>query len=456
MKILVVDDERKMGVIVKGALEREGHQVEAVDRSKVALERILAERFDLLITDLKMAPPDGLELLRRSRAERPDTDVMLMTAYASAETAVEAMQAGACDYLIKPFQLDELRIRVGKLAKAREMGESVRLLERENELLKRDTDAVPRFDRMIAQSPVMRDVFDLGQKVGATEATVLIRGESGTGKSMLARAIHAASPRAAAPFITVNCGALPESLLESELFGHEKGAFTGAVARKAGRFTTAEGGTLFLDEIGEMSAPLQVKLLHVLEEKTFYPVGSEQPLTANVRVIAATNRDLEEAIGEGEFREDLFYRLNVFPIVIPPLAARREDVSLLLDLFLSRFGREPADVATEARSALLTYGYPGNVRELENLVERAVILAGGEPIEKAHFPALGRGTGATSPVGFTVPEIPDDGLRLEDLERELILKALEKAAGNKTRAAQLLGLTRRTLYSRLSRFGLDS
>jgi DNA-binding NtrC family response regulator len=445
-----------MGVILRNALEKQGHEVDTESRSRIAAGRIEAESFDLLITDLKMAPPDGLELLKFGKSVRPTMDVILMTAYATARTAVEAMQAGAYDYLIKPFELDELRLRVDKLARSRELGENVRLLENENAVLRREAGVVSRFDRMIGRSKSIRDVFDLAEKVGTTEATVLIRGESGTGKSLLARAIHAASPRRDGPLVTVNCGALPENLLESELFGHEKGAFTGAVAAKLGRFRTAAGGTVFLDEIGEMSPALQVKLLQVLEERTFYPVGGERPETADVRVIAATNRDLEEAIAEGEFREDLFYRLNVFPIAIPPLRARREDIPPLLDFFLSRYDRGAGALTDEARARLLEYSFPGNVREMENLVERASILAGPGPIGGEHFPSLlsprPRGAGSS---GFTVPDIPDEGLPLEALEKELIVKALEKAGGNKTRAAKLLGLTRRTLYSRLERYGLS-
>jgi DNA-binding NtrC family response regulator len=459
MKVLVVDDERKMGVILKGALEDEGHEVTALEKSAEAARLLEREAFDLVITDLKMAPPDGLELLRHARGIRADQAVILMTAYATAQTAVEAMRAGAYDYLIKPFELDELRLRVKKLDRERALGEDMRLLERENALLKRVSGATARLDRLIGRSAAMRDVFELAEKVAGTDATVLVRGDSGTGKSLLARAIHAASPRAAGPFITVNCGALPESLLESELFGHEKGSFTGAVGRKQGRFVTAEGGTIFLDEIGEMSPALQVKLLQVLEEKQFYPVGGERPVTADVRIIAATNRDLEEAIGEGEFREDLFYRLNVFPIAIPPLAARREDIPALLELFLSRFGRKPEELTEESRAALLAYSYPGNVRELENLVERAAILGGPGTIERRHFPALDRPAprpGAAAPAPAAAPEIPEEGLSLENLEKELILKALEKAGGNKTQAARLLGLTRRTLYSRLERHGLST
>lgn len=455
MRILVVDDEHKMAAIVRSALEQAGHQVAAESASRRAAERLEREPFDLLVTDLKMAPPDGLELLALAKARRPSMAVILMTAYATAQTAVEAMRLGAYDYLVKPFELDELRLRIAKLSRERDLDESVRVLESENRLLRREAGAAVRFDRMIGRSAVMRDVMDLAEKVAATDATVLIRGESGTGKSLLARAIHAGSPRRGGAFVTVNCGALPENLLESELFGHEKGAFTGAVARKQGRFKTAEGGTLFLDEIGEMSPPLQVKLLQVLEERTFYPVGSEHPESADVRVVAATHRDLEEAIGEGEFREDLYYRLNVFPIAIPPLRARREDIGPLLEHFLARLRRTPETLTEAAREALLAYAFPGNVREMENLVERAAILAGGEPIDRRHFPSLTTRPTAGAGNAAWIPEIPEEGISLEALEKDLILRALEKAGGNKTHAAKLLGLTRRTLYSRLERHGLS-
>jgi transcriptional regulator with GAF, ATPase, and Fis domain len=303
----------------------------------------------------------------------------------------------------------------------------------------------------------MRDVLELAEKVAATDATVLIRGESGTGKSLLARAIHGASPRADGPLITVNCGALPESLLESELFGHEKGAFTGAVGGKRGRFATADGGTIFLDEVGEMTPALQVKLLQVLEDRTFFPVGSERAVEVDVRVLAATNRDLESAMAEGEFREDLFYRLNVFPLPMPPLRAHKEDLPLLLDHLLERWERQAGDLEEEARAALLAYDFPGNVRELENLLERAVILAGSGPIQRQHLPGLDRAPSSrgAGPGGRATVAIPEEGLSLEELEKELILQALEKAGGNKTRAAQLLGLTRRTLYSRMERYGLS-
>jgi DNA-binding NtrC family response regulator len=455
MKILLVDDERKMGVILKGALEDDGHAVLALEKSNDALARMKNEAYDLLVTDLRMAPPDGLELLRQGRALQPGMAVILMTAYATAQTAVEAMKSGAYDYLIKPFELDEIRLRVKKLAKERDLRENVRLLRTENELLRREVGSPTRLGSLLGKSAVMRDVLDLSEKVAATDATVLLRGESGTGKSLLARGIHDASARCDGPFVIVNCGALPESLLESELFGHEKGAFTGAVATKRGRFVTAEGGTILLDEIGDMSAALQVKLLHVLEDKEFYAVGSDKPISVNVRVIAATNRNLEEAMAEGQFREDLFYRLNVFPIPVPPLRSRREDLPMLLDHFLSRLGHTFADLTPRAREALFAYSFPGNVRELENMVERAAILAGPGAIDRQHFPALSE----NAPVALSsdrapVLKIPEEGLSLVALEKELIQQALEVAGGNKSQAARLLGLTRRTLYSRLERHGM--
>jgi DNA-binding NtrC family response regulator len=454
MRVLVVDDERKMGVLLKGTLEEDGHEVTALERSREAWDRLAREPVDLLVTDLKMAPPDGLALLERAREVRPQAAVILMTAYASAQTAVAAMKAGAYDYLVKPFELEELRLRVQKLERERRLGEDVRVLRHENALLRQETGRGASFGKLLGRSAVMRNVFEMAEKVAATDATVLIRGESGTGKGLIARAIHERSPRAAGPFMAVNCGALPENLLESELFGHEKGAFTGAVSRKPGRFVTADTGTIFLDEIGEVPVSLQVKLLQVLEERQFHPVGSDRPVTVDVRVIAATNRDLERAIEEGDFREDLFYRLNVFPLSVPPLRARREDVPLLLDHFLTRLGRSPEDLDADARGAILSHPLPGNVRELENLVERAAILAGKGPIRPEHVPVASSPAAAASGGPCLVPEIPDEGLSLESLEKELILRALDKARGNKSQAARLLGLTRRTLYSRLERHGL--
>ena len=452
MRILVVDDEQKMGVIVGGALVDWGHEVVTATSGREALGRLGQERFDLLITDLKMAPPDGLALLEESRKRCPETAVILMTAYASAATAVQAMRLGAYDYLIKPFELEELRHRVERLGGARELKADLRRLTTENALLTAKVQEQFSFDRLIGRSKAMQDVFSLAEAVAGTESTVLLRGETGTGKGLLARALHERSPRAAGPFVKVNCGALPENLLESELFGHEKGAFTGALARRPGRFLAAGGGTIFLDEIGEMSVSLQVKLLQVLEERTFMPVGSDEPVRADVRIITATHRPLEQMVAAGEFRQDLYFRLNVFPIVLPPLRDRRGDLVLLIEEALTRQGRASADLSPAAFEALEHQPFPGNVRELENMIERAVILSRGGPIALDHFPGLvPTPPRAAGPGGF---ELPEEGIDLELLEAELIRQSLERTGGNKTRAARLLGMTRRTLYSRMERHGI--
>ena len=452
VRILVVDDEQKMGVIVGGALTDWGHEVVAVNSGRDALARLGLERFDLLLTDLKMAPPDGFALLEEARRRCPDMAVILMTAYASAATAVQAMRLGADDYLIKPFELDELRHRVERLGGARALKADVHRLSTENALLTARVQEQFSFDRLIGRSPAMQDVFSLAEAVAGTESTVLLRGETGTGKGLLARALHARSARAAGPFVKVNCGALPENLLESELFGHEKGAFTGAVARRPGRFLAAAGGTIFLDEIGEMSMSLQVKLLQVLEERTFMPVGSDTPVRADVRIITATHRPLEQMVTAGDFRQDLYFRLNVFPIVLPPLRDRRGDIPLLIEEALARQGRARADLSGAAFEALGRHAFPGNVRELENMIERAVILSRGGPIGLDHFPGIApapaRVGGAT---GFALPE---EGVDLELIEADFIRQSLERTGGNKTRAARLLGMTRRTLYSRMERHGI--
>jgi len=451
MKILIVDDEHKMGVILGGALKDWGHDITTATGGREALELLEKSRFDLVLTDLKMAPPDGLSILEDVRRKWPATEVILMTAYASAQTAVTAMQLGARDYLIKPFELDELRLRVDALARSRQLTDQVHRLKTENALLSARVQEQLHFNGLIGKSPGMKEVFELAEAVAHTDSTVLIRGETGTGKGLLARAIHDDSPRSAGPFIKINCGALPENLLESELFGHEKGAFTGAVMKRQGRFMAADGGSLLLDEIGEMSLPLQVKLLQVIEEKTFLPVGGDQPVTANVRILAATHRDLEAMVTAGDFRQDLFFRLNVFPIVLPPLRARRSDITLLVDDSLVRLGRGPADLDQEARRLLMDYDYPGNVRELENLVERADILSRGGRIGAEHFPGLSPGRPGATRFGI---ELPEEGLSLEDLEKEIITLALSRTGGNKSRAARLVGLTRRTLYSRMEKHGI--
>jgi two-component system response regulator HydG len=438
-----------------------------------------------VVTDLRMAPPDGIELVAEVKRAWPQVEVILMTAYGDESTAVKAMRAGAYDYLKKDPKVDpdEIQLRIERLLEARSGLAERERLTREVAALR--TGAVT----IVGQSETLRRALDLCLKVAPTESTVLIRGESGTGKDLFARAVHYNSPRAAGPWVKVNCSALPENLLESELFGHERGSFTGAVARKLGRFELADQGTIFLDEIGELSPALQVKLLQVLEEKAFVRVGGHETIRADVRILAATNRDLERAVAAGGFREDLFYRLHVFPITLPPLRERTGDVPPLTHFFLGRAGAPPDKITPAGYAALERYAFPGNVRELEHIVERALILAGADPITPDELilrpvrradaagggaagaaADAGAGSGAGAGLaaagaqgyravaflegGFAVPEIPEAGLSLEALEKSLLLQAIEKAGGNKSRAARLLGLTRRTLYSRMERYGL--
>jgi DNA-binding NtrC family response regulator len=451
MKILVVDDERKMATLVAGALEDEGYDVAIARDGREAIAAIDESSIDLVVTDLRMPPPDGMAVLAHCRALAVPPEVVMMTAHGSVSNAVAAMRAGAYDYLTKPFELDEVVALAARVADLIDTRRETHALRAENaRLVEKLGDAGAAFDGIIGESEVMREVFALARKVADSDATVLIRGESGTGKGRIARAIHAASPRNSRPFVKINCGALPETLLESELFGHEKGAFTGAVKQKPGRFELAEGGTVFLDEIGEISPAVQVKLLQVLEEKRFVRVGGTETLTCDVRLLAATHRDLERMIPAGEFRQDLFYRLNVFPIEMPPLRVRGNDRALLVRRYLESRGREPEAIDREAMRLLLGYDFPGNVRELENLLERAIILAGDRGITRADFPSLAP-TGSAPPPAL---EIPEEGLSLDEVERRLIEQAIEKAGGNKSQAARLLGVTRRTLYSRMEKHGM--
>jgi DNA-binding NtrC family response regulator len=446
VRVLVVDDEIRNAELTALELGDAGHEAAFVNGGKAALARMEEAPFEAVVTDLRMAPPDGLALLAEIRARWPETTVVLMTAYASMDTARRALRDGAYDYVDKEGEFrEELKTILEKVARERR-------LEGENQRL---TGAVEQLKRGVAEvigdSDAVRAALDMANKVAVTDSTVLLRGESGTGKDLFARAIHFASRRAAGPWVKVNCGAIAETLLESELFGHEKGAFTGAVRQKPGRFEDADGGTLFLDEIGELPMPLQVKLLQVIEEKTFNRVGGNQPITVDVRILAATNRDLEEMAREKTFREDLFFRLNVFPIELPPLRERAGDVTRLAGFFLLRHGSAPDQITPEAAAALDAYAWPGNVRELEHTLERALILAGSDPIDVAHLSFSRPGLKADR---SWIPQIPPEGLSLETLERELIVQALERAGGNKSQAARLLDLTRRTLYSRMERHGL--
>ena len=453
MRVLVVDDEIKNAELTALALRDAGHETEFVNGGLPALKRLEAAPFEAVVTDLRMAPPDGMALLGSIKQRWPDVTVVLMTAYASMDTARRALKSGAYDYVDKEGEFRE------ELKSILEKAERERRLRADNERLSGTVDQLTRgLATIIGGSRAIQQAVELARKVAATDSTVLLRGESGTGKDLFARAVHFSSRRAAGPWVKVNCAALPESLLESELFGHEKGAFTGAIRQKRGRFEDAHQGTLFLDEIGELPTPLQVKLLQVIEEKTFTRVGGNQSVSVDVRIIAATNRELEEMVRERQFREDLFFRLNVFPIRLPALRERLEDAPALAEFFLRQHGASADKLTQEAHRALGRYSYPGNVRELENALERALILAGSDPIGVEHLsfaePEGAEPGGRAAAGAGWVPEIPPEGLSLELLERELIVKALARARGNKSQAARLLGLTRRTLYSRMERHGL--
>jgi two-component system NtrC family response regulator len=450
--ILIVDDEKRMGILLQEELEDANLTVDVESSGAAALERLASTNYRVVVCDIRMAPPDGMAILDSVKASSPDTDVIMMTAYSSVQSARDAFKRGATDYVIKPFDLEEMRQVVLGILERQKLAAENQQLERENRAL-RDELAGRQRSTIVGDSPAVRELRQLIELVARSDATVLIHGASGSGKELVAQEVHAQSSRSEAPFVAVNCAAIPESLLESELFGHEKGAFTGADARRIGRFEQAHSGTIFLDEIGEMSADLQSKMLRVLEERRLTRVGGTQVIDVDIRVVAATNRDLEEAIREGRFREDLFYRLNVFPITVPSLAARREDVPRLAEYFLRQLRYPHTKIPRQAADLLQAHDWPGNVRELRNVVERATILAQGAPLQPSHLrPTSGSGTGSGA-VGEDM-EIPDGGIDLETLEANLIRRALARTGDNKTQAARLLGLTRRTLYSRMEKHGL--
>jgi DNA-binding NtrC family response regulator len=445
-RILVVDDEATQRELVCGYLNKQGFEVFAAPSAERALELFRLEPVELILTDQRMPNLSGLDLLKAAQAINPETSVIVMTAYGNIETAVESMKAGAADYLTKPLHLEEL------LHKIRRIREQCRLYE-ENRELREELKERHRIEGVIGESGQMLEVISLVQRVAPSEATVLIRGESGTGKELIARAIHYASPRAARPLVRVNCAALPENLLESELFGHERGAFTGAVAARKGRFELADGGSLFLDEIGDLPLHLQAKLLRVLQEREFERVGSSQTLKVNVRVLSATNRDLEAMIKSGRFREELYYRLNVVTLLLPPLRERRQDLPALMEHFLKHFAAKNSKTirgfSHEARQALLRYDYPGNVRELENLIERAVVLTRDDVVGRGDLP-------------LTLEESEERTKQetqltaaVEGLERRMIKDALASSGGVQTRAADQLGITERALRYKLKKYGLQ-
>ncbi len=442
-RILVVDDERRQRDILQMILESEGYLASGAGNGRQALQAAGGETFDVVLTDLKMPDMSGIQLLDEILRVQPNACVVLMTAHGTIDSAVEAMRRGAFDYLTKPLDKDAL------LLSLRRATERSRLM-RENRMLKEQLRERFSLGKIVGSHGSMQDVFRIVQKVAPSTSTVLIYGESGTGKELIARAIHQESERRVRPFWAVNVAALPESILEAELFGHERGAFTGADSRKIGLFEQAHGSTLFLDEVGDLKRDLQVKLLRTLQEREILRVGGTERIKVDVRIVAATNQDLERAVREGRFREDLYYRLNVIPITLPPLRERRTDIPLLVDHFVAKYGGRRG-VSDQALRILMSYDWPGNVRQLESVIERALVLGDGNEIVAEDLPEAVR-AGISSPrAGLTI-DIPESGIDLEGLERSLILKALDKAQGNVTRAARLLGLSRRTLQYRLGKF----
>jgi DNA-binding NtrC family response regulator len=444
-RILVVDDERRQREIVQMILEAEGYDIAAVAGGRQALQAAREDAFDLVLTDLKMPDMNGIELLQELLGLQPPPPcVILTTAHGTIDSAVQAMRTGAFDYLTKPLDRDQLLLAVRR-------GLERTQLVRENRMLREQLQDRFRLDNVVGTHGSMQEVFRVVHKVAASASTVLLYGESGTGKELVARAIHYLSDRRGHPFWAVNVAALPESILEAELFGHERGAFTGAEARKIGLFEQASGSTLFLDEVGDLKRDLQVKLLRTLQEREIMRVGGTERIKVDVRIVAATHHDLEREVREGRFREDLYYRLNVIPILLPPLRERRSDIPLLVEHFVAKYeaGR-PRRVSRAALEALVGYDWPGNVRQLESVIERALVLGDTDEVTPADLPAAVR-TGVRSPRGPLDLEIPDSGIDLEQVERTLIRRALEKAGGNVSRAARLLGLTRRTLQYRLEK-----
>ena len=448
-RILVVDDEESHRIMLRAVLKEEGYEVSEASDGTEAVKAVEQEPFDLILMDIRMRTMDGIEALGEIRKISPLVPVLIMTAYASVKTAVEALKAGAFEYLTKPLDTDELKILIEKALE-------IYHLRAENVALKERLGDRFNFSKIIGRSPRMKEVFDTLSLVAPTDATVLILGESGTGKELVANSIHHNSPRASQSFIKVSCAALPETLLEGELFGHEKGAFTGAIARREGRFQLAHRGTIFLDEVGEMSVTTQTKLLRVLQEKEFEPLGSTRTVKADVRVIAASNKDLEREVKEGRFREDLFYRLNVVPVSLPPLRERKDDIPALAAHFFAIYRdknrKELKDISGKAMDLLMRYDWPGNIRELENCIERAVILARGEIIAPADLPlpiqALSRDREIQ---GLNLPS----GISIQEVEKALILKTLEDTGGNRSRAAEILGINRRTLQNKLKEYGIN-
>lgn len=471
-RVLIIDDDDIVRDALNTYLSKTGYNVTLACNGREGLDIIREENFDLIITDLMMPQISGMEVLKELKIMNISTPVIVITAYGTVQNAVEAMKHGAFDYITKPFSLEEFGIVVNRAI-------GISKLQKENLLLKKQLKKKYRFEGLVGDSTGMQKVYEMIEKIADTESTVLITGESGTSKEMIAKTIHYESSRCNAPFIPVNCAAIPKDLLESELFGHEKGAFTGALNTRIGRFELANNGTLFLDEVGELAPHLQVKLLRVLQEREFERVGGIKTIKVDVKILAATNSDLERAVKEGRFREDLYYRLNVIPLHIPPLRERRDDIPLLIDHFAVEFARkrkrQPLRFTKEAMNALLHYEWPGNVRELKNLVERLTILVNNDLVTINDLPekfnAITSSSYSTStlinanpnlPIAnlSEIKDLPDDAIDLNklinDIEKDMILRALEKAGGIKSKAASLLKLNRTTLIEKMKKMGLMS
>jgi two-component system response regulator HydG len=455
-KVLLIEDDETMRDGMSQLLKRLGHQVSSASNGPEGLDILRKGEFDLLITDYKMKEMNGLEVLEQAKSIDEDLDAILITAYGTVDIAVQAMEKGSADYINKPFSVDEFKIRIGKVLKFREASQAKQRLGEENKYLRDEIDIQYNFGEIVGASESMLKVFEKIEKVARSDSSVLICGESGTGKELVARAIHFQSDRKDGPFVRVNCGALAEGVLESELFGHEKGSYTGATKRRRGRFELANKGTIFLDEIGDIPLQTQIKLLRVLQERELERVGGEETINVDVRVIAASNKDLMAMVESGDFREDLYYRLNIIPLELPPLRERLEDIPMLVEHFLNKksaqLNKKAPRVSEKAMKEMMRYSWPGNVRELENLIERAVVLSESDEIGLNDLPIL-----LGDPNRTTLRLFKEDlplVEALEDLERELIARALEKSRGVKTEAARILGLKTSALYYKLEKYNM--
>lgn len=456
-KILVVDDEESIREFLEIMLRKEGYEITLAEDGLKAKELIQKKTFDMIISDLQMPNMTGIELLKYVRQDYPEMLFMMITAFGTTETAVEAMKMGAYDYLTKPFKIDEVRINIANALRSKN-------LEFENRSLKKELGKEFSFQNIIGNSPAMHYVFDLIKRVSQAPTNILVTGESGTGKEVVAKAIHYNGPLKDRPFVTINCGAIPENLMESEMFGHKKGSFTGAIADKLGLFEVADGGTLFLDEVGELPLSIQVKLLRAIQERIVRRVGATEDIKVEVRIIAATNRNLEEMVQKGTFRQDLYYRLNVIHIKSPSLRDRKEDIPLLAHFFLKKYNdklnKNISSISTEAMEILKKYDYPGNVRELENMLERTVALESGATVLPESLPPLVNTSSGRKLASSNEIEVTDDGVDLDkiigQIEKELIIKAIHQANGIKKRAAKLLSITFRSMRYRIEKYNLGT